>query len=80
MCKVNNSFSPPHMSEIFKVRNEHPKNLKQNSQFSNPLVKSVYHRTESLYYLEPNVWNILPNIYKIIDGLDKVKRLLKIGT
>ena len=35
----------------FKVRNEHHYTLTQNSQFSKPLVKSVYRRTKSLSYL-----------------------------
>ena len=30
MNKVSNNFSPPHMNESFKVRNEHPYNLRQN--------------------------------------------------
>ena len=27
MYKASNNFSPPHMNETFKVRNEHPYNL-----------------------------------------------------
>ena len=46
------------------MRNEHPYNLRQNSQLCRPLAKSVYHGTESLSYLRPKVWDILPNIYK----------------
>ena len=30
MNKVSNNFSPPHMNKSFKVRNEHPYNLRQN--------------------------------------------------
>ena len=30
MNKVSNNFSPPHINESFKVRNEHPYNLRQN--------------------------------------------------
>ena len=77
MYKVSNNFSPPHINEIFEVRNEHPYNLRQNSQFSRPSVKSVYHGTESLYYLGPKIWDILPNIYKNIDGLHKFKKAIK---
>ena len=50
MYKVSNNFSYPHMNKIFEVRNEHPYNLRQNSQFFRPLVKSIYHRTESRSY------------------------------
>ena len=77
MYKVSNNFSPPHMNEIFEVRNEHPYNLKQNSQFFRLLVKSVYHGTESLSYLGPKVLDILPNIYKNIDRLHKFKKSIK---
>ena len=50
MYNVSNNFSPPHMNEMFEVRNENPYNLKQNSQFYRPLVKSVYHGTDSVSY------------------------------
>ena len=74
MHKVSENVSSPHMNEIFEVRNKHHKNLRQNSQFSWPLVKSAYHGTESLSYLGPKVWDTLPNIYKIIYGIDKFKK------
>ena len=77
MYKASNNFSPFHMNEIFEVRNKHPYNLRQNSQFFGPLVKSVYHGFESLSYLGPKVWNILPNIYRNIDGLHKFKKTIK---
>ena len=44
--KVINDFPPTHINKIFEIRNEHPYNLRQNFQFSQPLVKSVYYRTE----------------------------------
>ena len=77
MYKVSNNFLSPHMNEIFEVRNEHPFNLRQKSQFFGPLVKSVYHRHESLSYLGPKIWDILQNIYKNIDGLQKFKKPIK---
>ena len=55
MYKVSNNFSPPHINKIFELRNEHPYNLRQNSQFFWPLVKSVYHGAESLSYLGTKV-------------------------
>ena len=58
MYKVSNNFSPPRMNEIFEVRNQHPYNLRQDFQFSWPLVKSVYRGTESLFYLEAKVCDI----------------------
>ena len=43
MCKVSNNFSRIHMNEIFKIRNKHPSNLRQN--FS---VFLVYNKISSL--------------------------------
>ena len=77
MYKVSNNFSLPHMNEVFELRNEHPYNLRQHSQFFRPLVKSVYHGTESLSYLRPKGWDILLNIYENIDALHKFKKALK---
>ena len=51
MNKASNNFSPPHMNEIFEVRNENLYNLRQLS-VSRSLLKSVYHGTESLSYLQ----------------------------
>ena len=78
ICKVSNSFTPPHINYNFELRNEYPYNLKQISQFFDSLIKSVYHRSFS--YLGPKVWNSLPNSYKSIDTLDKFKSLLKRAT
>ena len=75
--KVSHNFSPPYMNEIFEVRNEHSYHLRQNSQFFRPLVKSVYHGTESLSYLGPKVCIIPTKICKNIYGLDKFKKAIK---
>ena len=74
---VSNNFSLSHMNKIFEVRNEHSYKIRQNSQFFRPLVKSLYHRNESLSYLGSKVWDILRNIYKNIDGLHEFKKDIK---
>ena len=55
-------------TKMYNVSNNFSRQ-RQNSQFSQPLVKAVYHGTESLSFLGPKVWDILPNIYENIDGL-----------
>ena len=55
MYKVSNNFSPPHMNEIFEVRNEHTYNLRKNSQFAFSIsisrnCKSFLFRTKNLGY------------------------------
>ena len=51
MYKASNGLSPPIVSNIFIQKNCHPYNLGLNSQFSRPLVSSVFHGTESISYL-----------------------------
>ena len=58
------------MNNIFKLRVENPYNLRQVSEFSRPMVKSVCHGTESISYLEPKIYDILPEILKNIENLD----------
>ena len=51
MFKVSKTLTPPQMHEIFKLKDQHQYNLRYNSLFSRPLVKSVYKDTESLSFL-----------------------------
>ena len=53
MCKLSNGLSPPIVSNIFTQKNCHPYNLRFNSQFPRPLVRSVFHGTESISFLGP---------------------------
>ena len=60
MFKVNENLAPPQMHEIFKLQDQSQYNLRHDSLFSRPLVKSVYKGTESLSFLRPKIW-ILPD-------------------
>ena len=53
MYKVSNGLSPPVVSNIFTQKNYYPYNLRLNSQFSRPLVMSLFHGTKSMSYLGP---------------------------
>ena len=55
MYKVSKRMSPPQITELFKRRNEHPYNLRDNAEFLKPLVNSVYCGTESISYLGPKI-------------------------
>ena len=55
MFRGYNGLSPPLRNNIFKLRAENSYNLRQVSEFSRPMVKSVYHGTESLSYLGPKI-------------------------
>ena len=49
--QISDNISPQHMNEIFEIGQKHPYNLRQNSQFCRPLLKSVYHGTFFFYSL-----------------------------
>ena len=68
------------MSNMFKLKAEHSYNLRQVSEFSRPMVKSVYHGTESISYLGPKIWDILPEKLKNIDNLEHFKKEIKTWT
>ena len=50
MLKVSKNLPPPQMHEIFKLKDQPHYNLRHNSLFSRPLVKSVHKGAESLYF------------------------------
>ena len=54
------------MNNIFKLKEENPYNLRHVSEFSRPLINSVYHGTESISFLGPKIWDILPEKLKNI--------------
>ena len=65
------------MNNPFKLRAENPYNLRQVSEFSRSVVKSVYHGTESISYLRPKIWDILPEKQKNIENLVHFKKEIK---
>ena len=70
MLKFYNGLSPSLMNNIFKSKVENLYNLKHVSEFSRPMVKSVYHETESISYLGPEIWDMLPEKLKNIENLE----------
>ena len=64
----------PVVRNIFTEKITHPYNLQLNSQFSSPLVRSVFHGTESISYLGPVIWNVLPDIYKNLPNFSDFRK------
>ena len=77
MYKVSNGLSPPIVRNIFTQKNCHPYNLRLNSQFSGPLVRSVFHGTESISYFGPVIWDTLPDSYKNLPNVSVFKNRIK---
>ena len=74
MYKVSDGYV---VSNIFPQKNSHPYNLRLNSQFSRPLVRSVFHGTESIPYLGPVIWDILPDSSKNLPNFSVFKSRIK---
>ena len=68
------------MNKIFKLRAENSCNLRHVSEFSRPMVKSLYHGTESIAYLGPKIWNMLSEKLKNIENLEQFKKKIKTWT
>ena len=77
MFKFYKGLSPPLMGNIFRLRTRNPYNLRQPSEFSRPIVRSVYHGTESISFLGPKIWDILPEKLKNIENLALFKKEIK---
>ena len=63
MLKIYENLSPAIIADLFHVR-QNNYNLRHDSYFAIPNVKSVYHGTESLSNLGPRVWNLVPDRLK----------------
>ena len=77
MFRFYNGLSRPLMNNIFKLQAENSYNLRQVSEFSRPMVKSVHPGTESISYLGPKIWDILPEKLKNIGNLQHFKKEIK---
>ena len=63
MFNVYNILLPAIKADLFDVQQDNY-NLRHDSYFPIPNVKSVYHGTESSSNLRPRIWNLIPNKLK----------------
>ena len=77
MIRVSRNISLAVMKDIFKQKENSRYNLRQISEFSRPLVKSVYDGSEIVLSLGPKIWNMLLDYYKDIDNLNTFKNKIK---
>ena len=73
MFKVYRGMSPPIISKLF--RRDISYNLRSNSNFAVPNVKSVFHGSESITYLGPKIWDIAPLQLKELTSLNAFKKV-----
>ena len=73
MYKIKDDLSPLIVTELFKQRNEQHYDLRKNSQFTIPSIRTVYDRSESISFLGPKIWDILPDRLKNVNSLEAFK-------
>ena len=56
--KIENDLFSLIVTELFEQRNEQHYDLIQNSQFTIPPIRTVYHGMEIISFLGPKIWNI----------------------
>ena len=76
MFKVYRGMSPPIISELFR-RRDISYNLRSNSNFAVPNVKSGFHGSGSITYLGPKIWDIVPLQLKELTSLNAFKKGIK---
>ena len=69
-------MSPPILSELFR-RRYISNNLRSNSNFAVPNVKSIFHGSESIFYLGPKILDIVPLELKELTSLNVFKKCIK---
>ena len=72
-------MSPTIFSELFRWR-DISYNLRSNSNFLLPNVKSVFHGSDSISYIGPNIWDVVPLELKELTCLSAFKKVLKMAT
>ena len=77
MFKVCTKTSPEIMQEVFQVKEQENYNLRNQSNFVIPQVKSVNHGLESVRFLGPKIWESLPNDLKNKESADSFKTAIK---
>ena len=75
--QINKGILSSIMKGIFEARAEHPHNLRCISQFSAPLVSTVFHGAGSISLLGPKIWSLLPENFENIYSLENFKILIK---
>ena len=69
LYKVYNNILQTVFSDLF-IRNHINYNLRSQSDFVIPQIKTVYNGTNSLRYFGPIIWNLIPKEIKYSDSLE----------
>ena len=77
MYKVSKGIAPKIFADIFRYISRANYDLRYQSEFSRPLVKSVFNGTEATSYLGPRIWDLVPLEMKQKESLTAFKKAIK---
>ena len=77
MYKVKNDLAPLIVQDLLQVRETCHYNLRSQSYFTQPRIKSGNHGSESLSSLGPKIWELVPLEMREINSLLKFKEEIK---
>ena len=77
MYKESKVLQAPLSTELFKPRKEQHHNLRKNTEFTIPVLRTVYHGSESISLLGPKIWIALPDRLKNPNSLETFKLKIK---
>ena len=80
MYKVSKGIAPKIFVDIFSCNSRANYDLRYQPEFSKPLVKSVFNRTETISYLGPRIWDLVPLEMKQKKSLTTFKKVIKTWT
>ena len=73
MYKIKNDLSRLIVTELFEQRNVQDCNLRKNSQFTIPPIRTVHHGLESISSLGPKICDILQDRLKHANNIEAFK-------
>ena len=74
MFKNFKGISPQIVIETFRFREGAPYELRKQTDFQIPSVRSFFSDTGSIKFLRPKIWEILPNEIKQLERLKEFKK------
>ena len=75
--KIYHDISSTIMNEIFTLRHQNQYNLRNQTYFDAPKVRTVNYGSESVRYLSSKIWETIPIYTKEPDTTDKFKIAIK---
>ena len=77
MYRIYNGMALEIVTEIFPLRSQGKYNLRNWSDFTLPIVKTINYGIESIRYLRPKIWESISANIKEVDTMERFKSSIK---